>query len=93
MQVNIWNVWILEMVYDQYHDCESLISDLASLLDTEQHFLTVIPFACEESPIEWFKADGYKRTIEKLKTNDGVVLFRLIFHPLKNEVDPISRTG
>jgi hypothetical protein len=42
------------LFFDQSHDRENLVKDLDSLMRTEPHILTIIPYASEKSPIECF---------------------------------------
>lgn len=73
------------MFYNRGHDRESLLSGLSSLLGTEVHPLTIVPYASEQPPSTCFETTGGNRDFKPLAVYDGVTLFELVFHPPKIE--------
>jgi hypothetical protein len=73
------------MFYNQVRDRDSFLSGLSSLLGTEVHPLTIVPYASEQPPIACFKTIGGNRSIKQLAVFDGVTLFELIFYPPRTE--------
>jgi len=61
------------------HDREHLVKDLDSLMRTEPHTLSILPYASEKSPIECFEAYDRNRKFSCIGREDGVGLFKLIF--------------
>lgn len=80
------------MFYNQVHDRESLLSGLSSLLGTEAHPLTIVPYASDQPPSACLKTTGGNRSFKPLAVYDGVTLFELIFHPARMEsnTEPIK---
>jgi len=72
------------LFYSRVYDRENLIKSLDSLLSTDFHTLTIIPYASEKSPSECFKAYDPNRSFSCTSSQDGVNLFKLVFRsPLK----------
>jgi hypothetical protein len=67
------------LFFDQNHVSENLVKDLDSLLRTEPHTLTILPYASEKSPIECFESYDRNRKFSCIGRQDGVRLFKLIF--------------
>lgn len=67
------------LFFEQNHVSENLVRDLDSLLRTEPHTLTIIPYASEKSPVECFEAYDRNRSFSCIRSEDGVRLFKLIF--------------
>jgi len=73
------------LFYSQVHNRETLLSGLDSLLGTEVHPVTIVPYASEQPPAECFEAGGRNRSLRPLGVYDDVTLFELAFHPTKME--------
>jgi hypothetical protein len=81
------------LFYNQVHDCESLLTGLDSLLSTEVHTLTIVPYASDQSPAKCFKTGDRNRGFDLLSTYEGVELFELVFHPPRAGSDPEAISG
>lgn len=75
------------LFYNQSHDRESLIKGLDSLLQTESHIITIIPYASERSPVECFKAFDSNRTFSCISNERGVTVLDLLFSSPREESD------
>jgi len=69
------------LFYNQVRDHESLVRGLDSLLGSETHTVTAIPYVSDQAPLDCFRSQGGKRTVDVLSTYDGLQLFELVFRP------------
>jgi hypothetical protein len=72
-----------DLFYSQVQGRDSLLSGLESLLGTEMHTATLMPYGSDFNPEECFKLCGSNRKVVHMWTREGASLFKLTYYPIK----------
>lgn len=79
--MNMKRMDFTSLFYNQVRDHASLVRGLESLLGSETHTVTAIPYVSDRAPLDCFRSQDGKRAVDVLSTYDGLLLCELVFRP------------